>query len=141
MWWKYIISVSSRGCQEHCEISLTKYIQDRELRWCSDFVISLFNYIKVCYPFKVFAKVVSIKGTIERLEKVKIRRKKQEHSHLCSMLNENFHLKISFSSPNTAQKKKFFIKDFLRKCDLTKFTEKIINGKLHFLCSENLNSF
>ena len=35
---------------------------------------------------------------------------------------------------NTAQKMKFSIKDFFRKCDLT-FTEEILIGKLHFLCS------
>ena len=42
---------------------------------------------------------------------------------------------------NTAQKMKFPIKDFFRKCDqirreLVTFTEEILNGKLHFLCSE-----
>ena len=43
---------------------------------------------------------------------------------------------------NTAQKIKFSIKDFFRKCtvpqftvDLVTFTEEILNGKLHFLCS------
>ena len=39
----------------------------------------------------------------------------------------------------TAQKMKFSIKDFFRKCDqtadLVTFTEEILNGKLHFLCS------
>ena len=44
----------------------------------------------------------------------------------------------------TAQKMKFFIKDFFSKCDqirsflrtaLVTFTEEILNGKLHFLCS------
>ena len=40
---------------------------------------------------------------------------------------------------------KFFIKDFFSKCnqidktaDLVTFTKEILNGKLHFLCSENL---
>ena len=43
---------------------------------------------------------------------------------------------------NTAQKRKFSIKDFFSKCivpqftvDLVTFTEEILNGKLHFLCS------
>ena len=38
----------------------------------------------------------------------------------------------------TAQKMKFFIKDFSSKCDpadLVTFTGEILNGKLHFLCS------
>ena len=42
----------------------------------------------------------------------------------------------------TAQKMKFSIKDFFSKCfpqetaDLVTFTEEILNGKLHFLCSD-----
>ena len=41
----------------------------------------------------------------------------------------------------TAQKMKFSFKDFFSKCaqflaDLLTFTEEILNGKLHFLCSE-----
>ena len=41
----------------------------------------------------------------------------------------------------TAQKMKFFINDFFSKCDqiradLVTFTEKIINEKFHFLCSD-----
>ena len=35
---------------------------------------------------------------------------------------------------------KFSIKDFFSKCetaDLVTFTEKILHGKLHFLCNEN----
>ena len=38
----------------------------------------------------------------------------------------------------TAQKMKFFIKDFFSKfpADLVAFTEEILNGKLHFLCSD-----
>ena len=42
----------------------------------------------------------------------------------------------------SAQKIKFYIKDFFSKCgnleetaDLNTFTEKTLNGKLHFLCS------
>ena len=35
----------------------------------------------------------------------------------------------------TAQNMKFSIKDFFRKCDFFTFTEEILNGKLHFLCS------
>ena len=35
----------------------------------------------------------------------------------------------------TAQKMKFSVKDFFSKCDLVTFTEEILNGKLHFLCS------
>ena len=30
---------------------------------------------------------------------------------------------------------KFPIKDFFSKCDFLTFTEEILNGKLHFLCS------
>ena len=46
---------------------------------------------------------------------------------------------------NTAQEMKFSIKDFLSKCDQIRSGE-ILNGKLHFLCSEinhlgNHNSF
>ena len=34
------------------------------------------------------------------------------------------------------QKMKFSIKDFFSKCDqIRTFTEEILNGKLHFLCS------
>ena len=48
---------------------------------------------------------------------------------------------------STAQKMKFFIKDFFSKCDqilhfsadLVSLTEEILNGKLHFLCSEHLH--
>ena len=37
---------------------------------------------------------------------------------------------------DTTQKMKFSIKDFFSKCDqIYKFTEEILNGKLHFLCS------
>ena len=42
----------------------------------------------------------------------------------------------------TAQKMKFSIKDFFRKCfpqetaDLVTFTQEILNGKIHFLCSD-----
>ena len=44
---------------------------------------------------------------------------------------------------HTAQNMKFSIKDFFSKCvqipqetaDLVAFTEEILNGKLHFLCS------
>ena len=33
---------------------------------------------------------------------------------------------------------KFSIKDFVSNCDqIKKFTEEILNGKLHFLCSES----
>ena len=40
---------------------------------------------------------------------------------------------------------KFFVRDFFSKCDqigkfladLVTFTEEILNGKLHFLCSES----
>ena len=42
----------------------------------------------------------------------------------------------------TAQKMKFSVKDFFSKCDksagtadLVTFTEEILSGKLHFLCS------
>ena len=43
---------------------------------------------------------------------------------------------------NTAQKIKFFNKYFFSNCDqihadLVTFTEEILNGKLHFLCSVN----
>ena len=45
----------------------------------------------------------------------------------------------------TTQKKKFYIKDFHGKCDqipsflrIFTFTGEIINGKLHFLCSDVL---
>ena len=39
----------------------------------------------------------------------------------------------------TVQKMKFFIRDSLGKklADLVTFTEEILNGKLHFLCSES----
>ena len=38
----------------------------------------------------------------------------------------------------TAQKMKFSLNDFFSKCDQI-FTEEILNGKLHFLCSEYVN--
>ena len=46
-----------------------------------------------------------------------------------------------FISSVTAQKMKFSIKDFFSKydqirCGFGQFTEEILNGKLHFLCSE-----
>ena len=42
---------------------------------------------------------------------------------------------------NTAQKNEVFHKGFLQKCEqirrkMVAFTEEILNGKLHFLCSE-----
>ena len=42
--------------------------------------------------------------------------------------------------PCTAQKMKFSIKDIFSKCEISsvnlfRFTEEILNGKLHFLCS------
>ena len=44
------------------------------------------------------------------------------------------------------KKLKFAIKDFFSKCDqirrtldMVVFTEEIINGKLHFMCSESIN--
>ena len=45
-----------------------------------------------------------------------------------------------------AQKMKFSMKDFFSKCDqirsadLVTFTEEILHGKLHFLCSVNFES-
>ena len=39
----------------------------------------------------------------------------------------------------TSQKMKYSIKDFFSKCetaDLVTFIEEILNGKLHFLCSD-----
>ena len=41
------------------------------------------------------------------------------------------------ASPLTAQKMTFSIKDFFKKCDLVTFTEEILKGKLHFLCSDD----
>ena len=48
-------------------------------------------------------------------------------------------MRNSFHENDTAQKMKFFIKDFFNKCDrirsfldLDAFTEEILNGKLHF---------
>ena len=38
---------------------------------------------------------------------------------------------------NTTQKMELSVKDFFSKCDL-RFTEEILNGKLHFLCKESL---
>ena len=58
--------------------------------------------------------------------------------------------RTGFTSRTTAQKMKFFIKDFFsvdvtksagnrqETADLVTFTEEILNGKLHFLCSEHL---
>ena len=51
---------------------------------------------------------------------------------------------LNVVSPYTAQKVKFPVKDFFSKCDqirsfpriLVTFTEEILNGKLHFLCSD-----
>ena len=48
-----------------------------------------------------------------------------------------FGYRISILAHITAQKMKFSIKDFFSKCDqirsvLKKFTEEILNGKLHF---------
>ena len=40
---------------------------------------------------------------------------------------------------DTAQKKKFSIKDFFSKCEIA-FTEEIFNVTLHFLCREK-NSY
>ena len=52
-----------------------------------------------------------------------------------------------FSKHGTAQKMKFSIKDFVSKwlnpqetADLVTFTEKILDGKLHFLCSVSKSS-
>ena len=51
----------------------------------------------------------------------------------------------AFPVTATAQKMQFSIKGFFSKCDqirstadLVTFTEEIVNGKLHFLCSEPL---
>ena len=51
-------------------------------------------------------------------------------------------LGVSVEYAITAQKMKFSIKDFFGKCDqirsfldLVTFTEEILHGKLHFLCS------
>ena len=50
-------------------------------------------------------------------------------------------IKLQRGVAYTAQKMKFSIKDFFSKCDqirrklLVTFTEEILNGKLHFLCS------
>ena len=52
------------------------------------------------------------------------------------------HYAAFMGKTRTAQKKKFSIKDFFSKCgqirssaNLFTFTEEILNGKLHFLCS------
>ena len=42
----------------------------------------------------------------------------------------------------TAQKVKFSIKDFFSKCenaDLVTFTEEVLNGKLRFMCTDNVD--
>ena len=48
----------------------------------------------------------------------------------------------NIKATTTAQKMKFSIKDFFSKCDQIRrvtFTEEILNGKLHFLCSVSIN--
>ena len=40
----------------------------------------------------------------------------------------------------TAQKMKFSIKDFAGNADLVTFTDEILHGKLHFLCSVSLGN-
>ena len=53
-----------------------------------------------------------------------------------------WHRSLKTSKIEIAKKTKFSIKDFFSKCDQTRstdlvtFTEEILNGKLHFLCSE-----
>ena len=49
--------------------------------------------------------------------------------------------RVQLFNKRTAQKMKFSVKDFFSKCDqfpadLVTFTEKIFNGKLHFLCGD-----
>ena len=43
---------------------------------------------------------------------------------------------VTQKKQDTARKMKFPIKDFFSNRDLVTFTEEILNGKLHFLCSE-----
>ena len=54
-----------------------------------------------------------------------------------------FQISIFKNKTITAQKMEFSIKDFFSKCDqiqdLVTFTKEILNGKLHFLCSDRKN--
>ena len=62
------------------------------------------------------------------------------HSYSSLVLLSLLCLTELYSQPcqNTAQKMKFSNKDFFSKCDhISTFTEKILIGKLHFLCSES----
>ena len=64
----------------------------------------------------------------------------EEHSNVIANENGRTVIKVTLH-----KKMKFSIKDFFSKCDqiqrklhgLLTFTEKILNGKLHFLCSVN----
>ena len=59
-------------------------------------------------------------------------------TELCEKAGGVVWIEVSPISLNTAQKMKFSNKDFFSKCDhISTFTEKILIGKLHFLCSES----
>ena len=53
-----------------------------------------------------------------------------------ALLDKKRFLKKLAVEKNTAEKMKFSIKYFFSKWDLVTFTEEILDGKLHFLCSE-----
>ena len=55
-----------------------------------------------------------------------------------SLVTAKPHFSGQLVSIDTAQKMKFFIKDFFSKCDQNRsFTGEILNGKFHFLWSES----
>ena len=63
---------------------------------------------------------------------------------LLFFLRKKVHQRIMLIEKTLHKKMKFSINDFFSKCELTAdlitFTEEILNGKLHFLCSERYPS-
>ena len=60
--------------------------------------------------------------------------KNQKHNHTIN--NASYCHCESIAQRYTAQKMKFSMKDFVSKCDQTRVSCQIFNGKLHFLCSD-----
>ena len=100
--------------------------------WLSTATIS-WRYTPSCFIFQTINIIDFISPTIKTIAKTVYVRSVSGKLLLNVGYNTNFTFDLHNAAKaviNTAQKMKFSIKDFFRKCD------QILNGNIHFLCSE-----
>ena len=93
-----------------------------------------------CFFFSSFlTQIYYAQGSTAAMELKEKEYKDEGNVYIC--LSTEIPITTSKENIATAQKMKFSIKNFFSKCDvydvydLVTFTEEILNGKLHFLCS------